>query len=290
MEASSNAHKRQRLGFEKYSNSKVLSGITIRYGDAGELKFEAHRLLLSAKSHWFEAAFTGGFSENNNKEITLAGDDPDALKIMLDFAYTQEIHPPEGSLHGEIFTIDYFLELYRVGDKYQFPAFIVRIVSWLRGCMHAWLNKSGGPFGEDRIARFRFCSLVREIYELVGSEYRPSHPLVQVLLGLADDQGSTGILNNTGGNQPLIVLASEKTAEFGRDILLHLMKKTGPLEPDDNGEVVTAGLCIRAKVICSFCGQIWWNTVICGQKEELQCSECEVQFTHWVEKDGDWQE
>jgi hypothetical protein len=40
----------------------VLSDVTIRYGASGELKFKAHRLLLSAQSRWFEAAFTGGFA------------------------------------------------------------------------------------------------------------------------------------------------------------------------------------------------------------------------------------
>lgn len=39
----------------------MLADVTIRYGDAGELKFEAHKVVLCAKSHWFEGAFTGGF-------------------------------------------------------------------------------------------------------------------------------------------------------------------------------------------------------------------------------------
>ena len=54
--------KRTRARDSRFSNSKVLSDITIRYGASGELKFEAHRLLLSAQSRWFEAAFTGGLA------------------------------------------------------------------------------------------------------------------------------------------------------------------------------------------------------------------------------------
>ena len=54
--------KHTKVPASRYSNSKVLSDVTIRYGASSELKFEAQRLLLSAQSRWFEAAFTGGFA------------------------------------------------------------------------------------------------------------------------------------------------------------------------------------------------------------------------------------
>lgn len=46
----------------------TLSDVTIRYGASEELTFEAHKLLLSAKSYWFEAAFTGGFAVGHELE------------------------------------------------------------------------------------------------------------------------------------------------------------------------------------------------------------------------------
>lgn len=85
MEPASDQHKRQKLGFEEsvakcieatyadkidhsYSDLKVLSDITIRYGASGERTFEAHRIVLSAKSYWFKAAFTGQFAVSLSSE------------------------------------------------------------------------------------------------------------------------------------------------------------------------------------------------------------------------------
>jgi hypothetical protein len=45
----------------RFANSSTLSDVTIHYGDSGELRFEADKAVLSAKSRWFEAAFTGNF-------------------------------------------------------------------------------------------------------------------------------------------------------------------------------------------------------------------------------------
>ncbi|KAI4684069.1 hypothetical protein J4E81_009232 [Alternaria sp. BMP 2799] len=95
MKSPSNANKRQKLGLKDFSDSKVLSDITIRYGAIGERIFDAHRIVLSSKSYWFKAAFTGGFAESSVRDITLKEDDPDSLKTMLNFAYD------EASLHSD---------------------------------------------------------------------------------------------------------------------------------------------------------------------------------------------
>ncbi|KAI4659426.1 uncharacterized protein J4E78_005854 [Alternaria triticimaculans] len=129
MESPSNPHKRQKLGFESYSNSRVLSDITIRYGVSGERTFEAHKVVLSAMSYWFKAAFTGQFAESSAREITLKEDDPDALLLMLNFAYDQKI-PSLDDVDNVVRTarsIRDCLGLYRVADKYDFPQFLDRL-------------------------------------------------------------------------------------------------------------------------------------------------------------------
>ncbi|KAI4947350.1 hypothetical protein J4E91_006702 [Alternaria rosae] len=152
MEPASDQYKRQKLGFEEsvakcieathadktdhsYSDSKVLSDITIRYGALGERTFEAHRILLSAKAYWFKAAFTGQFAESSAREITLKEDDSDALLTMLNFAYDQKIPPPDDSSSGTPLNIRHCLHLYRVGDKYDYPQFRDQAVSLFKCSM-----------------------------------------------------------------------------------------------------------------------------------------------------------
>jgi hypothetical protein len=144
--------------------------------------------------------------------------------------------------------------------------------------MDAWMNGSFEPVAEE------FCGFVRDIYELVGSEYRPSHPLVQILLEIATERGSASVLKNTGGNQTLIVTASQKVAEFGRDIFLHLMGKTGSLEVEDEDEVevITYELCIGVKLECSSC-PIPYH--VSPRSLQAMCPDCEQALGYWREDD-----
>jgi hypothetical protein len=64
---------------------------------------------------------------------------------MLGFAYDQQIHPSESPPNGTTINIKRFLELYRVGDKYQFPAFLVPVASQFESCMDAWLTGDDKP-------------------------------------------------------------------------------------------------------------------------------------------------
>jgi hypothetical protein len=218
----------------------------------------------------------------------LIGDDPDALKTMLGFVYVPQICRPAELLHGATDTINHFLGLYLVGDKYQFPAFLVPVASKLKRQMRLWLGRSRGPLGKDCVAQSEFCGFIRDIYELVGSEHQPSHPLVQILLGIATERGSASVLNNIGGNQPLIVMASQKVAEYGRDIFLHLMDKTGVAKANDNGKVVTTELCIGVVLECPPCSDISWKVIWDDEEsldEEGECTICGLGLQYW--KKGD---
>lgn len=57
---------------------------------------------------------------------------------------------------GASTTIDYFLGLYRIDDKYDFPEFQARIVSCFRSCMYAWLNNQATESEEDAVALREF--------------------------------------------------------------------------------------------------------------------------------------
>jgi hypothetical protein len=120
------------------------------------------------------------------------------------------------------------------------------------------------------------------MYELVGPEHRPSHPLVKILLELATDWPNTSVLKNTGDDQPLVVMASQKVAEFGRDIFLHLMDRTGIAEVNNDGEAITSQLCIGVRLICWNCGDVSW-IVMTDDEEKLHevCRHCGQALKHF---------
>jgi hypothetical protein len=112
--------------------------------------------------------------------------------------------------------------------------------------------------------------------------------LVQILLGIASERGSASVLNNIGGNQPLIVMASQEVAEYGRDIFLHLMDKTGVAKSNDNGKVVTTELCIGVVLECPPCSDISWKVIWDDEEsldEEGECTICGLGLQYW--KKGD---
>jgi hypothetical protein len=194
---------------------------------------------------------------------------------MLDFAYGQSSFPPEASRHGDTVKVNYFLGLYRVADKYDFPNLRLLFACWFKKYMHAWLHRFDKPHEKDSSAYQEFGGFVKDIYDLVGSKHQPSHPLVKTLLEVADNQGSASILNNSGFNQPLVIVASREIAEYGRDIFLRLMKKTGSSGPDEQGKVVKTELCVGINVRCLRCNMEWWRVTLRGKQDiGMRCPGC----------------
>ncbi|XP_071116655.1 kelch-like ECH-associated protein 1B isoform X2 [Haliotis cracherodii] len=58
----------------------------------GEEKLMAHKIVLAAASPYFRAMFTGGMREEEMSSIPLHGISPCTLAVLVEFAYTAEIH------------------------------------------------------------------------------------------------------------------------------------------------------------------------------------------------------
>lgn len=64
----------------------------------GERRIIAHRLVLAACSPYFHAMFTSELLESRQREVTLQQVDPDALEMLVNFAYTSWIEVNEDNV------------------------------------------------------------------------------------------------------------------------------------------------------------------------------------------------
>lgn len=74
--------------FRKYRSQQMLFDVTIIID---EIKFLAHKLILSACSEYFETMFTSNFRESQQAEIILKDISPKAFSIILDYCYNESI-------------------------------------------------------------------------------------------------------------------------------------------------------------------------------------------------------
>ncbi|KAH6370936.1 hypothetical protein HBI34_106750 [Parastagonospora nodorum] len=251
-----NLSKKRKLGFGEYADSPILSDVTICYGDAGELTFEAHKVILCAHSHWFKAAFTGGFKESEAKTIRLIGDNPASVNAMLTWVYKQQSllsTTEEFSIPNMI----YCVELFRVADKYDLPTLCSNIQISFRVQLHIWLCRthveSEDPALEEKNVEM-FCDLVERVYTLPNT--KPSHPLVMLLLDSTTHTPALKIFQNDGEAPSMLIKAAEDVSEFGRDIFLYLMEKTKSEVNTETGAKSVTELGMLSQVRCPECGAI----------------------------------
>ncbi|KAH4943234.1 hypothetical protein HBI79_015570 [Parastagonospora nodorum] len=249
------ANKRHKLGLEKYANSAIFSDVTIRYGHAGEIKFEAHKLILSSKSHWFEAAFTGGFQETSATQVRLYDDEPTAVTAMLNFAYHGAIELPGPCL--PVTNILFCIDLCCVADKYDMPAlrrqtefcFCNEMNNWLDGKIILKQAEAKEPASPES-----FCNIISKLYELPQTTVQ--HRLVAAVFVQVNQTGAIKVFSNDGLVSPLLEQACEKVPEFGRDLCLYILRKSGTTTLSVGKRVINE-IEVTTQVKCQACGGIW---------------------------------
>uniref|UniRef100_A0A672RLT4 Kelch-like family member 5 n=1 Tax=Sinocyclocheilus grahami TaxID=75366 RepID=A0A672RLT4_SINGR len=70
---------------EAYLRTRKLCDVVLL---AGERRIPAHRLVLSSVSDYFAAMFTSDVREAKQEEVKMEGVDPDALWVLVQYAYT----------------------------------------------------------------------------------------------------------------------------------------------------------------------------------------------------------
>lgn len=63
-------------------------------------RISAHRVVLASCSPYFQAMFTGELIESRQRDITLQGVDPEAIQLLVDFAYTARIQVSEDNVQS----------------------------------------------------------------------------------------------------------------------------------------------------------------------------------------------
>lgn len=82
--------------------------------------FLVHRIVLCARSEWFEKALTGGFVESGASKIELHEDDEDIVQYMLRYCYTLDI--PDGLVnHVKYQPLSFLVHLHAAAEKYVLP-------------------------------------------------------------------------------------------------------------------------------------------------------------------------
>ncbi|XP_064813866.1 kelch-like protein 5 [Oncorhynchus masou masou] len=107
------AHAHADLTFsrmETYLRTKQLCDVTLV---AGDRRIPAHRLVLSSVSDYFAAMFTSDVREAKQEEVKMEGVDPDALWVLVQYAYTGRVELREDTIEC-ILSVSCLLQLQSV--------------------------------------------------------------------------------------------------------------------------------------------------------------------------------
>ena len=226
--------------------------------------FYGHKFFLSTRSYWFEAAFTGKFQEKESKEITLHDDDADALEAMLYYLYHDK-RKWTGRLDTDIYLL-FCLNLYQVADKYDCPNVQEAAhFDFCNGFKKYWDNAA-------------HCEVVDGFPEIVSKLYEGPQSLLKYSLQAILNHEESQLTGSLGKLRPLILKTARDVAEFGRDILLHIMEQTGEQGSEKNDVAVTLEFTYTAQ--CPNCDGKWMR--LCGQNVGY-CWSCGAHHERWNE-------
>ncbi|XP_053474893.1 kelch-like protein 5 isoform X1 [Ictalurus furcatus] len=82
---------------ETYLRTRKLCDVVLV---AGDRKIPAHRLVLSSVSDYFAAMFTSDVREAKQEEVKMEGVDPDALWVLVQYAYTGRLELREDTIEA----------------------------------------------------------------------------------------------------------------------------------------------------------------------------------------------
>uniref|UniRef100_A0A667X8S7 Kelch-like family member 5 n=1 Tax=Myripristis murdjan TaxID=586833 RepID=A0A667X8S7_9TELE len=82
---------------EGYLRTRQLCDVTLV---AGDRRIPAHRLVLSSVSDYFAAMFTSDVREAKQDEVKMEGVDPDALWVLVQYAYTGRLELREDTIES----------------------------------------------------------------------------------------------------------------------------------------------------------------------------------------------
>ncbi|XP_028834088.1 kelch-like protein 5 isoform X2 [Denticeps clupeoides] len=82
---------------ENYLRTRQLCDVVLL---AGDRRIPAHRLVLSAVSDYFAAMFTSDVREAKQEEVKMEGVDPDALWVLVQYAYTGRLELREDTIES----------------------------------------------------------------------------------------------------------------------------------------------------------------------------------------------
>ncbi|NWI15952.1 KLH30 protein, partial [Crypturellus soui] len=147
-------------GLQRLRAKPKLSDVTLL---AGGREFPCHRGVLALCSHYFDAMFSGNFVESIKARVEIKDVDPDALEVLLDFAYTGKITINQANVEG----------LIRTSNQLHFPTIQKVCSRYLRQQMDATNCLGICEFGESHgcpEVSSKAWSFLQENFEAVSQQ------------------------------------------------------------------------------------------------------------------------